>query len=196
MVYAHMLREGEEVSRVLILIFGELYSAHFFTNLLIGDDSWTEEKDSLESKEIIRTASNIQISMYGKDLFKVINYEPTELEAEWDDEQVRRHVSQFKFGRSQKEDPETVDEEGRPQEKRPKKEKKEKKPKIDKTGMITANDIAKELGVEGRDVRGVLRAMKLQKPEGGWAFDKKTAEEIREKVKKGLKEAKKKKGKK
>ncbi len=62
-----------------------------------------------------------------------------------------------------------------------------KKPRADKSGKISANDIAKELGLEGREVRGVLRAMGLVKPDGGWLFDEATADDIRKKVKDGHK---------
>lgn len=65
------------------------------------------------------------------------------------------------------------------------------RPKRDRTGLISANDIATELGVLGRDVRGVLRQLKMVKPEGGWLFTKDEAETIRKQVKENLKKKKK-----
>lgn len=62
-----------------------------------------------------------------------------------------------------------------------------KRPKLDRSGLVSANDIAVELGVEGRIVRGVLRGLKLTKPEGGWAWKPDEAEEIKKKIKAGLK---------
>jgi len=73
-----------------------------------------------------------------------------------------------------------------PREPKPKSE----RSKVDRTGKISANDLANELGVAGREVRGVLRALKLVKPEGGWLFDEATANDIRAKVKSGLKKKK------
>ena len=143
--------------------------------------------------------------MFNEEIWDLLEYNPTQAEAEWHDAQVETHVRRFKYGVSAEDRPSRVSvdtpEGGTNQDEAPRKklkrEKKEPKPKIDKTGMVSATDIAKELGVEGKDVRVVLRAMKLEKPQGGWLFDKKTAEDIREKVRKGLKEqAKKKKAKK
>lgn len=59
--------------------------------------------------------------------------------------------------------------------------------KVDKSGKVSANDIAEELGVEGRVVRGILRGMNLTKPAGGWLFEEALADDIRAKVKSGLK---------
>lgn len=67
--------------------------------------------------------------------------------------------------------------------------------RTDTSGFISANDVAKSLGVEGREVRAALRALKAEKPSHGWSWPKKEAEGIEIQVKKFLKEAKKKKGK-
>ncbi len=201
-IYADLKKGDDPVGKLLVLSFAELYSANYFTRALIGDDTY-ERAELLGSREAIITSAGIRISMFGHDLERILNYEPTQLESEWEDDQLQRRVAQFKYGGYERDnsshgetDPEVDDTPGeripRPDKKgKAKKEKKEPKPKIDKTGMVTANDIASELGVEGREVRGVLRALKLEKPAGGWAFDKKTADEIREKVKKGLKGKKK-----
>ena len=44
---------------------------------------------------------------------------------------------------------------------------------------------------EGREVRGVLRALKLTKPDHGWAWPKEEAKAIEAKIVDGLKAAKK-----
>lgn len=196
-IYADRKTPDDPIGKILVLSFGELYSAHYFINQILEGDTW-EECEPVGSRTGIMTAFGIRITMFSDLIWKVIEYEPTELEAEWEDRQVVQRVRQLKYGRSefQSYEPETT-EGDQPvlskRDRRTPKPPKEPKPKIDKTGMVTANDIAKELGVEGREVRGVLRAMKLEKPQGGWAFDKKTAEEIKDKVKRGLKEKAKKK---
>lgn len=201
-IYCDYYREDLETPKVLILGFAELYSAKFFLSLLVNDEEYVWI-DPIGMRECIKTRSGVRISTEPGDLKKILGYSPTEQELEWEDDQVRKYVSRFKFGRdpiSHRAGAESADDAepiaGKSRSKKDTREPKEPKVKIDKTGMVTANDIAKELGVEGREVRGVLRALKLEKPQGGWAFDKKTADEIREKVKKGLKEAKEKKGKK
>jgi hypothetical protein len=72
-------------------------------------------------------------------------------------------------------------------------EKKQPKPKVDKSGLVSANEIAAELKVEGREVRGVLRSLGLTKPDVGWAWPKDSAElkDARKKIEEGLKAAKK-----
>lgn len=57
----------------------------------------------------------------------------------------------------------------------------------EKDGKVTAATVADELGVTARQLRGALRAAKIEKPEGGWAWDPKEAEQIKEQVKKHLK---------
>jgi hypothetical protein len=208
-IYVAYRPEDVENPKILILNFAQKYSAKFFLDQLIAGDDY-EWIDPVGPKDIgrrrIKTSFGLEISMYGDDLKVLLEYELRGEEAAWEDDQVRKHVARLKYGRTTEdrkridhvEDPDAPEEErvkGK-KHKKEKKPKKEKKEKIDKTNLISANDIAKELEVEGREVRGVLRALKLVKPEGGWLFDKKTADEIREKVKKGLKEAKKKKGKK
>lgn len=202
-IYCDWRREETDIPKVLILNFKAKYAAKFFLDQVMGSSEYKWVKP-VGSRECIKLESGIRVSMFGKDLQMLIDYDRTIAEEEWVDDQIVRYVQNFKYGRSSEEkasDHKNISgEDDRPgvretsgKKHKQEKIKKEPKTKIDKTGMITANDIAKELGVEGREVRGVLRAMKLEKPEGGWMFDKKTAEEIREKVKKGLKEKAKKK---
>lgn len=195
-VYADYAQEGETISRVLVLNFLAEYAAAWFIQSLIHKDEY-EWIDPIGSRECIRTSSDIRISMFGDDLTKLLNYKPSSDEEEWSDEEVHKSIMRFKYGKSEdKVTHETIEDNDseHPSSSKPERTRivKEPKTRIDRTGMVSANDIAKELGVEGREVRGVLRGMKLIKPEGGWLFDKKTAEDIRDKVKKGLKEAKKK----
>lgn len=204
-IYCDLTRDGEEHSRVLVKNFKAKYAAKFMLNKLIRDDTW-EECDPVGGRKGIITASGIRITMFGDDLFMLLDYEPTGAELEWRDEQTEKHVLQFKYGSSEyakpkaenDDEPEDLDPDlpkHAPAAREARKEKrenvvKEKKPKIDTSGMVSANDIAKELKVEGREVRGVLRSMKLEKPAHGWAWSKDEAAKIKEKVSVALKEGK------
>lgn len=89
-------------------------------------------------------------------------------------------IRQFIFGSS----PVEKDREDKPR--RQKAERPERKPRADKTGLVTANEIAEQMGVPGRDLRAVLRA-KMEKPEVGWAFPPDQVESIKKLVKENLK---------
>jgi len=205
-IYVSYSRADLEIPKVLVLNFKAEYAARFFLDQLIGEDEW-EWTESVGSRHCILTATGLKIGMFSKTDFKMLlDYNLSEKEAEWHDTQIEKAVKALKYGlteedlaskrrRYRSEDEEDTDEDtGTPDKpKREKKPPKEKKAKVDKTGLVSANDIATELKVEGREVRGVLRSLKLEKPEHGWAWDKKTAEDIKTKVIKGLKEAKKKK---
>lgn len=202
-IYCDWKREDLDHPKILILSFKAKYAARYFLGLVLegADYTWT---DPIGSRECVKLESGIRISMFGNDLQMLLDYKPTEAESEWEDEQVAKHTSRFKYGRSSEDNVyrrattgEVVGDTAvdrrvvKAKRERPEKDRKVPKEKRDTTDMVSANDIAKELGVEGREVRGVLRSLKLEKPEGGWLFDKKTADEIREKVKKGLKGKKK-----
>ncbi len=195
-VYADYSRPEFEIPKLLVLTFAELYAAKFLVGLIIGDDTY-EPTAPLGHRQGIRTSTGIRITMSHDGLQRVMEYQPTTDELEWDDDLIRQRVLNLKYGRGE-DDPNrpTIEQQpGDAEDKLPKqgraKDPRVPKAKVDRAGMVTANDLAVELGVEGREVRAVLRALQLTKPEGGWAFDKKAADEIREKVKAGLKEKKK-----
>lgn len=202
-VYCDFQREGDEHARVLILNFKAKYAARFFLTKLIHNDEW-EWVDPIGSRIAIRTTTGVRISMFGEDDLKMLlAYEPTAAEAEWRDEQVEKSVLRFKYGTAEgaKKDEPVADEDAdlpkhAPAARAARAEKKEKvvkesKPKVDTSGMVSANDIAKELKVEGREVRGVLRALKLTKPDHGWAWPKAEAADIKKQIIAGLEAAKK-----
>ena len=196
-IYVDYKQPGAQHPRILIQNFHAEYAAKYFLDLLIGDNEY-HTVDSIGSREAIRTSFGLRISMFGDDLHMLLNYKPDELEREWEDHQLGNYVSNLKYGRnSEDREEEVVIGEDGIQTKKIKKEKKEKpvKVKIDKSGMVSANEIAKELGETGLDVRTVLRKM-MPKPQGGWLFPKAEAKDVAEKIKKALKEARKKKAKK
>lgn len=198
-VYCDLRRTGEDHARVLILNFAAKYAVRFMLDKLIREDTF-EECDPVGSRTGIITSSGIRITMFDNALPDLLAYERTEAEAEWRDDNVEKMVLQFKYGRSEyaTEEPiETVDEETGEVVKveKPKKQSKppkEVKPKFDTTGFVSANDLATKLKVEGRIVRGILRALNLPKPDHGWSWPKEEAAKIEKQVVEAIKNGKKK----
>lgn len=75
----------------------------------------------------------------------------------------------------------------------PQQVKREAKPKIDRTGKITVQQLAEEIGIDPRDARAALRKAKIEKPAGGWLGDEAWAKDIKEVLVKAKKELDKKK---
>lgn len=197
-VYASWRPPGGEL-RWLILKFQDLHGARNMIEGIRGDDTYEWKKAPGSGYKIMRTATGVELTVRNDAMFDDI------LEIEYDqaEKTLSQDVSWFRYRRSI-EPRETEDSDDSPPPSRKPKLKSaprpsrsgdgdEKKPrvKVDRAGKISANDIATELGVEGREVRGVLRAMKLEKPSGGWLFDETTADDIRNKVKTNLKKKKK-----
>lgn len=209
-IYATYAREGDPIGKILVLKFLATYAAKRMVTMLIGKDEYEWEL-WCDRDDMIVTSRGVKIRAHKDQMKELIEYEPTEEEAAWRDEQLIASVQRFLYGRSEspaadRDEPEDLnaDTDGgvaksktRAKDTKPARERREKpeaapkKPRVDTSGMVTANDIAKKLGVEGREVRGVLRALKLEKPEYGWAWPKKEAADIEAKIVKGLKEAKK-----
>lgn len=194
-IYVSYPRPDMNIPKLLILTFKARYAARFFLDQLIGEDEY-EPGPPIGSRQSITTGLGLRISMFGTDLSMLLDYELNDREREWVDEKVISRVRALKYGITDEDRAirrttlGVVEEELT--EDRPAKEKKETKPKVDKTGLISASDIAKELGLEGKDVRVILRSMKLEKSPAGWLFDEKTAADIKKQVAAGLKEPKKK----
>ena len=211
-VYCDLQRETDPYARVLVLNFAAEYAARHMIDLLIHNDEW-EWVDPIGSRKCIRTATGVRISMFKDDLEMLLDYKMTPEEKEWSDDMMKQSVFRFKYGTHEAARREDDNEEeldgtdetlGDHRVKRTKSRRKEprapKEPKVkvDKSGYISANDIAKELKVEGREVRGVLRSTGAVKPDIGWMWpkDSKELKEVRAIIEKGLKAAGKKKGKK
>ena len=187
-IYCSYHRDGEKYPRSLVLKFQTPEEARNMVDRVIGNDTW-EWKLWLDKDVGILTSSGITVRA-SDDQMKVILLEisPRAIKSDI------KEVLQFKYGKSEYSEDLPPSEDGeapgasdqRPREKVVR----EKKPKVDKSGMVSAGDIAKNLKVEPREVRGVLRSLKLEKPPGGWIWSKDQAKDIQEKVHAGLKEAK------
>jgi hypothetical protein len=184
-VYADLQRETDPYARVLVLNFAAEYAARHFIDLLIHGDTW-EQADPIGSRQCIRTSSGVRISMFGDDLQKLLDYKMSEDERSWENELIKQNVLRFKYGTHEvaKKDDNQERSDGADEEasedgtKTPKSKRgstrtpKEPKVKVDKSEYISANDIAKELKLEGREVRGALRASGMKKPDIGWMWTK------------------------
>lgn len=190
-VYCSYHREGEDHARCLVLKFTDPASARNMVDQVIGNDEWGWQL-WLERDDMVVTSKGIKVRAGGAQMREVMDVDPANVgRAEIKD------VLVFKYGSPEggrKEEPVIIHRQSGGQiaevlEKAPKPVK-EKKLKIDTSGMVSANDIAKKLKVEGREVRGVLRSLKLEKPAHGWAWSKDEAAKIEEKVSVALKEGK------
>jgi hypothetical protein len=212
-VYADLQREGDPYARVLVLNFSATYAARYFIDLLIHNDTW-EWVDSIGPRKCIRTSTGVRVSMFHDDLAMLLNCKRSEDERSWEDDLVKQNTLRFKYGTHEgakatdndNEEPEhgtdeTLSDGGvkriKSKGKGPRVTK-EPKVKIDKSGFVTAIDIAGDSKLEGREIRGILRASDLKKPDVGWMWPKGSAElKAAEKViKDGIKALLKKKGKK
>lgn len=187
--------ETYETMRWLILKFTTPQAARGHINALIGNDEWEFGKTTVLEYPSVITSRGVQITFRNQALLDEV------MALDFDDQHMSSEVSYFKFRKTNERATPTDEDDDLPKaakaarasraEKREPREPKAPREKVDRSGMVSANDIAAELKVEGREVRAVLRAMKLEKPAGGWWFDKKTAEAIRDKVRAGLKAKKK-----
>lgn len=193
-IYCSYHREGEEHPRCLILKFTDPASARNMVDQVIANDEW-EWQLWFERDDMVVTSKGIKIRAGGDQMREVMDVDPADVErAEIKDVLIFKYGSP-EGGRREElpvHSPIRKDATGDEVEKPEPKPKvvKEKKAKIDTSTMVSANDIAKKLKVEGREVRGVLRSLKLEKPEHGWAWPKDEAAKIEEKVSVALKQGK------
>jgi hypothetical protein len=200
-VYADLQREGDPYARVLILKFQAKYAARRFIDMLIHTDEW-QQTDPIGSRKSIKTSTGVRISMFGDDLAMLLDYKLSEDERSWEDELVKQNTLRFKYGKHEaaKDDneehahgtTETLSDGGTKKTKSQRgsaRTPKEPKAKVDKSGFVTAVDIAEELKVEGREVRVALRGSGMTKPDIGWMWpkDSKELKEARKVIEANLK---------
>jgi hypothetical protein len=207
-IYATYKKEHEEYGRTLVLSFYAEYAARRMIDLLIGKDEYVP--GIAGAREGIRTDTGIFVtSMKPGQIVELLHYPLSEQEAAWRDPLMEQSVMRLKYGTNyngekKAEDVEEIQEETetgelvtrtvrKPKEAKAPKEAREKKAKLDRTGLVTAGELAERLKLEARIFRGGLRALGLPKPEGGWHWPQAEAEEILKKVEKKLKDMGKKK---
>jgi len=178
--------ERMETMRWLVDKFMSAEAARGHINALIGQDSWEYDGITVLKYPGIRTSTGITITLRSQDMLDQV------MSLDYEEERMTDDVRYFKFRRvADRKAPEDRPEypEHQSKNRRSKADKKSVPRSVprDRSGMVSANQIAEELGCQGSAVRSVLRAMKLEKPQGGWYFDKEVAEEIKAKVRKKLK---------
>lgn len=186
-VYAS--KEGPPL-KWLILKFTSAWGARNMIHQLIGRDTYEWKKMASVGWNYMLTSNGINISLRHNGL----NKEVMELEFNEAESFMSPEVRYFLHGPSESHRAAYVDSDlpkhspvAKSRRERASGEPKERKAKVDRTGYVSANEIAAQLGVPGRDVRGILRTLKLQKPVRGWCWPKDEAEEIKKKIEKGLK---------
>ena len=180
--------ERMETMRWLVDKFMSAEAARGHINALIGQDSWEYDGITVLKYPGIRTSTGITITLRDQAMLDRV------MSLDYEEERMTDNVRYFKFREVAKGGIPDSESDSRPSL-RPKASRagdrssktRDRAPRLDKTGMVSANQIAEELGCQGSAVRSVLRAMKLEKPQGGWYFDKEVAEEIKAKVRKKLK---------
>lgn len=210
-IYSTVKKEGDPYARSIVHKFLARYAAAWYVKKVIGSDT-VEWAKWLDRDDMLVTSSGIQIRAASDQMKELYPYEPTGEEVEWKDELLLQSVMRFRHGRHEAlaaanddnhrhpEQPDiegsTVTPEKRGKREKPAREPKVVKPKPNLDGFVSANDIAKQLKVEGREVRGVLRGLKLTKPEHGWSWPKDEAKKMKATIEDELKKIAKKKGKK
>lgn len=211
-VYVDYHPEGEDNPRVIVYSFLGTFAAKWFVQRLIGEDTfefgqWNFHQDDT----IITTAMGIQIRMTGDQLRDVLAYDFVGDEEDWKDEGLARSIAYLKWGKWEHKasNVNIVETEDGPQEvklsrkevkkaeraaRREEKNKEreanpQKTPRIkfDKSVVVTAGDLAEQMGILARDFRAALRKLKMEKPAGGWHWSTSEAEEIKKRVKGALK---------
>lgn len=208
-VYASWVPPGHEM-RWLILKFPDAWGARNMINSLTHNlfgGKYELKKTSSLGWHYMQFENGMRISLRDDERYQ----EVMELEFDETEAFVSAEVQQFKYGSGYEShrsngkssydgDDQAQADEGTKRGGRGRKERsksasdrdepralRERRPKVDRSGMVSANDIAKELGVEGREVRGVLRSLKMTKPEGGWLFNPKEADQLKADIKAHLK---------
>lgn len=184
---------GMTEPRCIVHTFAALYAAKHFVDLLCkgADVTWAVGPSKFD--KLFSTFVGVKVE--SEHLREIYEYEPTELEAGWRDERLNHSIASLVHApvhenmKLEGED-ETSDEPRaitkREKSNRTRQADPNKKPRADTTGMVSANKIADELGVHGREVRAVLRAMKEKKPDHGWAWTVDEANKMRDKIKAAL----------
>lgn len=175
--------------RLVVMNFAADYSAKKFLDAMIAGRAykWKAQPNYLRDQvpDTIITEDEVQIRIPGGTAMEdLLELELEGAEAEW--ELPESHARQAQIIRLPMSE-HIEREEGDDRPARIKREPKEVKPKVDKTGMVSAGEIATQMGIEPRDVRGSLRKQNIEKPEGGWLWPASKVDEIKAIIKKGLK---------
>lgn len=179
--------------RIIVALYNQYYAARWFINSVIGPTGSYEWIEPFAGRQCIRTDAGVRIGMYGP-LKDILDYEMSEEELAWSDPPMSKNILHLKYGSWNNEKSDGEDEAPdlpkhavaaraiRAERKETSPTAKSNPPKRDLSEYVSANDIARELKLEGREVRGILRHLKLEKPSHGWSWPKEEATNIRAQV--------------
>lgn len=182
------------------------YAARKFLDVLLKDVDWEFAKPNENEvghndpgKHLIECSNGIQVKAWKHD-FDVLDYEMTEEEEAWEIPEPHIHQWYALRARADAGDPEptpmkylTKEErreakrEAREARRSEKAERAPRTPRPSKEGLVTAVEIAKEMGVDPKEARIALRASDEKKPDCGWAWDRSEVERIKKVIKANLK---------
>lgn len=170
--------------RILVLAYAAAYPARKIIDRLMGENGdfvWLKN-DTIQLTNGIKIKSN--------ELEELAEYKFTEEERAWElGPNDLRAIASLTYV-EEPEAPPAPKVESTPKVERVKRERvaptEPKAPRVKPEGVVTAGDLAAQLNVEPRIFRGVLRSLKLEKPEGGWAWSAADAEAIKARVAKEL----------
>lgn len=155
-----------------------LWQAKRFLDLLLDAEQWEwDTKRIVASQPQLITGHGLKVR--GDTLERIVAHEYTkdELQLMLSDAEERR-ARQIMLAMP---DPDEVHE-AIAQERSERKARKETTAKIDRSGKVTISEIAEELDMEPKDARAILRALKIEKPLGGWLFDPAEVDTIKEQL--------------
>lgn len=162
-----------------IVIFAAIYAAKKYLDILLGDDDVSLTKGITGQNDTLVSSTGITVRC---DKIKEIwDHEYTSKEEQWElGEPDASNAARFRANSHElrERSPEN-DNDSKDKPSREVREKKESKPKVDKTGLITIQQICDEIKMEPREARGILRKTKTQKPAVGWAWDKSQVDAIK-----------------
>jgi hypothetical protein len=148
--------------------------------ILRGDEfKWTAVDQITTAGELVITA----VGMSGRTALEAImEYEYRRGEDDWQlsDSDCRKFDYFLAAERQEAAEPTAVT------EKRAPREKVERAPKPSRDGLVSVGDIAAELDIEPREARGILRSLKLPKPDVGWAWPAAEAAQVKAQIAKEM----------
>lgn len=174
--------------RLFTIAFFGTYAAKHALNALLEGRTFKWKNDD----EII---CDDGMSIKDSRLEELIEYDMKGAEKDWvlDDttgNSIKRFIAGGSFARESKEEQVATGEKTKATKTKPEKKEREKKeriPRASKEGLVTVGDIAERLKMDAREARGILRTLKVEKPDAGWAWPDKEADAIAERIEKARK---------
>lgn len=168
-------------------LFAAMYSTKKFLEAIIADDDihWVGDDrftNSTMEKDKFAPGEFVVIGNGEKTLREVMDHKYTAAEEAWE---LPKPYTTYAYQIRALSEPKPAPLPEEPKKKDIVRDATQKQPraKTSTEGMITIGEIADELKMPPSKARAALRALKLVKPSGGWAWPKEEKEEIKAKIK-------------